>query len=61
MYIVFRIYSDQGTICEDGGDNFINILNALAIYLEDPACIGVKVWQSESDKFIVDYWKEGCH
>lgn len=60
MYKVLRIYDDLTTICEDGGDNFISILNALAIYLEDPMCVGVKVWRSEGGKLVVDYWKEAC-
>ena len=49
----------MGTICEDGGSNFGKVLNAVAIYLEDPDCIGVKVWRTDNGAIILDYWKEG--
>lgn len=58
MYKVLRIYNDLSTICEDGGNDFGRILTALAIYLEDPACVGVKVWYSEDGELVVDYWKK---
>lgn len=58
MFKVFRIYSDLGTICEDGGSDFGKVLTALSIYLEDPNCIGVKVWRKDNGAIILDYWKE---
>lgn len=58
MYKVFKIYDDMETICEDGGDDFCKVLNALAIYLADPSCIGVKVWRADNGEIIIDYWKD---
>ena len=49
----------MGTICEDGGNDFGKVLTALSIYLEDPDCIGVKVWRTDNGAIILDYWKEG--
>lgn len=58
MFKVFRVYSDLGSICEDGGSDFGKILLALNIYLQDPDCIGVKVWRKDNGAIILDYWKE---
>lgn len=57
MYTVLRIYDDCTSITEKS-ENFISTLNACAIYLEDPSCEGIKVWENKTGKVIVDYWKD---
>ena len=57
MYTILRIYSDFVSATEKT-DAIINAFSACAIYLEDPDCIGVKVWNTNSGEIIVDYWKE---
>lgn len=57
MYKVFRIYEDIGTICESS-DDIVSSLNAAAIYLMDPDCIGIKIWRAATGEIILDYWRE---
>lgn len=57
MYQVFRLYNDMGSICERSED-IISSLNAAAIYLMDPTCIGIKIWRTSNGEIILDYWRE---
>ena len=55
MYQIIRIYDDFTSINETA--KYITLIfSAIAIYLEDPHCIGVKVINLSSGEVIVNYW-----
>lgn len=59
MYQILRVYDDQ-TAATERTDVFTHALSACAIYLEDPSCISVKIWDVDTGKIILDYWRENA-
>lgn len=57
MFIILRVYSDNATACEHS-DTFISALSACAIYLEDPDCISIKIWDTTTGTIYLDYWRD---
>ena len=57
MFSVMRIY-DDGVSGTEATLTISNALVACSIYLEDPECIGVKIWDSETGEILFDYWRE---
>ena len=56
MYMVLRLYDDCTSGTEKTND-FLSALQACEIYLEDPTCMGVKIWQTDNGKILLDYWR----
>lgn len=56
MYQILRIYDDC-TSATEYTDSIIQALNACTIYLEDPSCEGVKIWNVDTGIDILNYWK----
>lgn len=59
MFTVLRVYADLTSATEKTHD-FNSALIACAIYLEDPDCENVKIWNTATGKIILDYWKGEC-
>ena len=36
-------------------DSIILALNAARIYIEDPDCVAIKIWDDQKNKFILDW------
>ena len=58
-YIVLSIYKDCTSKIETI-NKIESALYASVIYLEDPNCYGVKIWEKETCKIILDYlnWRK---
>lgn len=54
MYQVIRAYSDFTSMTEHT-DSITSALSAAAIYLEDPDCVRMIVYDTKTGKTIVDY------
>lgn len=57
MFVILRIYND----CTSSTELAFTIQEALRacdIYLEDPDCWGVKIWDKQDGKIILDYWRK---
>ncbi len=57
MYQVIRAYNDCSCMSEHT-DSITSALSAAAIYLEDPDCLTVKIYDTRDKKFILDYYKD---
>lgn len=57
MYTILRIYTDYTTMTEEAS-NISQALTASAIYLEDPNCIGIKIWDIHNGEIILDFWRD---
>ena len=57
MYVILRAYSDLCSQTETT-NSIINALNACAIYLEDPDCLFIKIWNKVTGALILDYMRE---
>lgn len=53
-YQIIRLYSDLSCATEHC-DSITRALTAAAIYLEDPDCIMVKIYDIQAEKFVLDY------
>ena len=56
MYLIIRCYEDITSATEIASD-FLSVLRACEIYLEDPDCCIVKVIDNKTGKVVVDYVK----
>lgn len=54
MYILVKTYKD-GDILYDESTNITGALYGASIYLEDPDCIGVKIMNTLTGEYILDY------
>lgn len=54
MYQIIRAYSDFTSMTEHT-DSITSALSAAAIYLEDPDCVRMIVYDTKTGKTIVDY------
>lgn len=57
MYHITRKYSD-GLIQTEHTYSIIRALEAAAIYLEDPDCCKLKVYDIVNEKFVVDITRD---
>ena len=57
MFVVLRIYNDL-TSATEMAFTIQEALRACDIYLEDPDCCGVKIWDKQDGKIILDYWRK---
>ena len=57
MFTILRIYTHFVSSTELT-DNISQALAACAIYLEDPNCEGVKIWNTHSGDIILEYWRD---
>lgn len=55
MYLIIRFYDDL-TSNNEIARYITLVFSAIAVYLEDPHCIGVKVVNLSSGETIVNYW-----
>lgn len=55
-YTLMTLYEPDSTKTE-GTNDFIAALEAAAIYLRDPDCYMVKIWDNDTGDFLLDYWK----
>lgn len=56
-YTLLTIYDNITTKTEDT-DDFRAALSAAGIYLADRDVIGVKIWDKQTGKIILDYWRD---
>ena len=56
-YVILSIYKDCTSETETAS-KIESALYASAIYLEDPNCWGIKIWEKETGKIIFDYWRK---
>ena len=54
QYQVVTIYED-GVIKSEAADSIVSILEAAAIYLRDPACWKVRIYDTFKQKLIFEY------
>lgn len=57
MYQVIRAYNDCSCMSEHT-DSITSALSAAAIYLEDPDCLTVKIYDTRDKKFVLDYYRD---
>ena len=57
MYQIIRGYIDFTTISEYT-NTITSALSAAAIYLEDPDCCTVKIFDVTNKKIIMDFWRD---
>lgn len=56
-YIMTTYYADNYHKTE-GTNNFISLLNTAAIYLMDPACVGITVEDQMRNERVLTYWRD---
>lgn len=56
-YHLIRRYNDN-TIMSENTNELPALFAAIAIYLEDPNCIQIKVIDNMTNETIVKYWKD---
>lgn len=57
MYQVIRGYNDFTSMTEHT-DSITSALTAAAIYLEDPDCFTVKIYDVKNEKIVLDYYRD---
>ena len=57
MYQVIRGYNDF-TSTSEHTDSITSALTAAAIYLEDPDCFTVKIYDEKNEKIVLDYYRD---
>ena len=55
-YQMITVYEDCASKTE-GTDDIIAALTAATVYLEDPDCIAVKIYDNEKQEWVMDYWR----
>lgn len=56
-YIMIHAYKDGAFVYREKTDDIKKALNAAAIYLEDPTCNNIKIWDNEGTS-ILTYWRD---
>ena len=56
-FTLWRVYN-EGTTGSETVSSIADALAAAAIYVEDPDCLFIKIWD-DTGKLILDYSKEG--
>ena len=57
MYQIIRAYNDFTSMTEHA-DSITSVLTAATIYLEDPDCVRIVVYDTKTGKTIVDYQRD---
>lgn len=57
MFTILRIYPHY-EVSTERTDNISQALSACAIYLEDPNCEGVKIWNNINGEIILEFWRD---
>ena len=57
MYQIIRGYNDFTSMTERT-DSITRALSAAAIYLEDPDCFTVKIFDEKNEKIVLDYYRD---
>ena len=57
MFTILRIYQDWTSQTETA-PTFACALSACAIYIEDPECWGIEIWNTNNGEIYLNYWKE---
>jgi hypothetical protein len=55
-YQLVTVYEDQCSKTE-GGDDLIVLLETAAIYMRDPDCEAVEIYDFEKECKILDFWR----
>lgn len=57
MFVILRSYKDY-TSSTEMASTIQEALRACDIYLEDPDCWGIQIWDQKSGKHILNYWRD---
>lgn len=55
-YQLVTVYEDQCSKTE-GGDDPITLIETAAIYMRDPDCEGVEIYDFQEERNILDFWR----
>lgn len=55
-YQMITVY-EECTSKSEGTDDITAALNAAAIYLSDPDCIAIKIYDNARGEWVMDYWR----